>query len=172
MNPLEETMKGIRMTALAAMLVMGAGTVAAAQAAPQPETRAEKQDKRARAQGERGRKAGAQGMLRGALRGIELSDAQKSQVAVIAEKHRTEMEALRTSMRASHESGTRPDSATRAAFRARMQQLAQSRHAELRALLTVEQQKTFDANMAKMKERGEKGEKGMKHRRGERQGRK
>ena len=111
--------------------------------------------------GHGGQRGAGQGEMRGGdrrgpmmaaralLRGIDLTDAQKTKIRDIALKYRPRHEAFADTMRANRELGIRPDSTQLAK---RMQILAQER-AEIRAVLTAEQQKTFDANVAKMQDR-------------------
>ena len=107
---------------------------------------------------------GREGM-RGLLRGIELTQAQRDQVKTINEKYRAEFQTLRESlqpdMKAARDARQRGDSAaTRAAWdrnsagREKMQALMEKQRADLRGVLTAEQQKTFDANV---QQRGGKG---------------
>ena len=52
-------------------------------------------------------------------------------------------------------SAARPDSAARAAFRARARDLQQRQLADVRAVLTAEQRATFDRNVAELRQRAE-----------------
>ena len=79
------------------------------------------------------------------LKGITLSAEQQAKLDALMAKHHTQREAAAPS-------GARPDSAARAKMRADMDK----HYAEIRDLLTADQQKVFDANMAQMKERREK----------------
>lgn len=92
-----------------------------------------------------GRGAGGSRML---FNGIDLTDAQKDQVQKIMEKYRAERQAL---MPAGGQQAGPPDEATRA----KMMELSTKSQAEYRAILTAEQQKVFDKNIADMKERME-----------------
>jgi Spy/CpxP family protein refolding chaperone len=133
-------MSTFRMMALGAALVIGVSTTAQAQGAA------------AGRQGQRG--AQMREVAAGPLfRGITLSDAQKTQLRTVGERYN----ALRQEMRKDPRGGAqgagerqRPDSATRA----RMSELMQKQQGELRAILTADQQKTFDANVAQLRERG------------------
>ena len=105
-----------------------------------------------------------QGMSR-LLAGITLTDAQKTRVRDIHLKYQPRMQALRDTARANVMAGISNDSTTRL----KVQQVALAERNEIRAVLTVEQQKTFDANVAKfearrkeMKDRGRKGDRGDK----------
>ena len=106
--------------------------------------------------------------VRGLFRGIDLTQAQRDQMKTVNEKYRAQFQTLRESLKpdlkAAHDARQRGDTvAARAAFertkpaRDQMQALMQQQRTEVRALLTAEQQKTFDANVAQMKDRMEKG---------------
>lgn len=87
------------------------------------------------------------GMMGGnLLDGITLTDAQQAQVRAIREKYapqRTEiMQALRTS-------GMPPDSATMA----KMRGITEAQTADIRAILTAEQQKVLDKNVVDERDR-------------------
>ena len=86
------------------------------------------------------------GMSRMLFNGIDLTDAQKDQVQKIMEKYRAERQAL---MPAGGQQAGPPDDATRA----KMMELSTKSQAEYRAILTADQQKVFDKNVAEMKER-------------------
>jgi Spy/CpxP family protein refolding chaperone len=115
---------------------------------------------------------------RGALRGITLSDAQKAQLKTVHEKYRAQHEAERArlkpvmdAVRAARQRGD--TAAARAAWakagEARTQGAATMKQEmnDVRAVLTAEQQKQFDANAAKMAAgRGQ----AMKHRGGRKAG--
>jgi Spy/CpxP family protein refolding chaperone len=123
-------MKAIRIATLVAALCVGMTAVAAAQGAPQGQ-----------GDGRGGRAMG--GML---LQGITLTDAQKEQVKTIREKYLPQQMELRKSVQAT---GGPPDEATRA----KMIDLQNKQAAEIRAILTADQQAVFDKNLADMKER-------------------
>ncbi len=125
-------MKAIRIATLAAALCVGMTSVAAAQGAPP----------QGQGQGER-RAGGMGGML---LKDITLTDAQKDQVKTIREKYLPQQLELRKAVQAT---GAPPDEATRA----KMTDLQNKQAAEIRAILTADQQKTFDHNLHEMKER-------------------
>jgi Spy/CpxP family protein refolding chaperone len=125
----------------------------------------------------------------GMLRGITLSDAEKARIEQIHEKYRTEGQGLRESLRpAMQEARTarqRGDTAAaRAAFdrtkgdREKVRALMEREHTDVRAALSPENQKQFDANAQDFAKRraerakngkGEQG--GWGGRRGDRQGR-
>lgn len=128
--------------------------------------------RRAGGLGPRGAMGGEARIARAALRGITLSEAQRTQLRGIAERHRTErraqMDRLRQEWQANRpaagqpgrQPGERPDSATRAARQAARQQLAQQLRtsaerqvADVRAVLTPEQRTTFDRNVTELRQR-------------------
>ena len=80
--------------------------------------------------------------------GIELTDAQKDQIAKIDEKYKAEREALRP---AGGQMQGPPDEATRAKF----SEIRTKSQADYRAVLTADQQKIFDKNIDDMKARME-----------------
>jgi Spy/CpxP family protein refolding chaperone len=125
-------MKLIRIATLAAALCVGITSVAAAQGTEPPQ----------QGQGEM-RRGAMGGQL---LKDITLSDAQKAQVKTIREKYAPQQLELRKSVQAT---GGPPDEATRA----KIADLQNQQAAEIRAILTADQQKTFDHNLHEMKER-------------------
>ena len=131
-------MKVIRIATLAFALCAGLTSVAAAQGQTEPQ-----------GQGER-RGGGMGGML---LKDITLTDAQKAQVKTIREKYLPQQLELR---KASQATGGPPDEPTRA----KMMDLQEKQAAEIRAILTADQQKVFDANLKEMRDRMEARRKG------------
>ena len=123
-------MKAIRIAALAAALCVGMTSVAAAQGT----------EPQGQGQG-RGERMG--GML---LKDINLTDAQKAQVKTIRDKYVPQLQELR---KASQATGGPPDEATRT----KMMDIQTKQAADIRALLTADQQSTFDKNLAEMKAR-------------------
>jgi len=119
-------MKAIRIATLAAALCVGMTSVAAAQGVPP------------QGQGEMRRGGGMGGML---LKDITLTDAQKNQIKTIREKYMPQQMELR---KAAQATGGPPDEATRA----KMMDLQNKQAAEIRAILTADQQATFDKNLA------------------------
>jgi len=81
--------------------------------------------------------------------GITLSEAQQKQVQDITGKYREQMRAL---MPNGFQGGP-PDDATRA----KMDELRSKQTAEIRAILTADQQTIFDKNVAEAKKRREQG---------------
>ena len=86
-----------------------------------------------------GQGGGAGRMNEMLFKDITLTDAQKAQIDSIQAKVRDEQRALMTP-------GTPPDSATREKMRA----IRTRQNADIRALLTPEQQVIFDKNLAAM----------------------
>jgi Spy/CpxP family protein refolding chaperone len=93
---------------------------------------------------------GMGGML---LKDITLTDAQKAQIKTIREKYMPQQVELR---KASQATGGPPDEATRT----KMMDLQEKQAAEIRAILTADQQKVFDANLKDMRDRMEARRKG------------
>jgi len=116
-------MKLIRMVALAAALLGGATLSAHAQG------------------GMRGGGRGGGRMMERLLTGIQLSDAQKASIDSIQSAYRSQMPP-RTP-------GSPPDDATRA----KMREVMQKENADIRKVLTPDQQKMFDKNLADMRSR-------------------
>ena len=133
-------MKAIRIATLAIALCAGMTSVAAAQGQP------EKQQ----GQGEMRRGGERGGWL---LKDITLTDAQKDQIKIIREKYVPKQMELRKAVQAT---GGPPDEATRA----KMTELQSQQAAEIRAVLTADQQKTFDHNLHEMKEKMDERRKG------------
>ena len=126
-------MKAIRIATLAIALCAGMTSVAAAQGQPENQ----------QGQGEMRRGGGMGGML---LKDITLTDAQKDQIKTIREKYVPKQLELRKAVQAT---GGPPDEATRS----KMMELQTQQSAEIRAVLTADQQKTFDHNLHELKER-------------------
>jgi protein CpxP len=126
-------MKVIRIATLAFAVCAGMTSVAAAQGQPEGQ----------QGQGGMRRGGGMGGML---LKDITLTDAQKDQIKTIREKYVPKQLELRKAVQAT---GGPPDEATRA----KMTELQTQQSAEIRAILTPDQQKTFDHNLHELKER-------------------
>ena len=126
-------MKVIRIATLAFALCAGMTSVAAAQGQPEGQ----------QGQGGMRRGGGMGGML---LKDITLTDAQKDQIKTIREKYVPMQLELRKAVQAT---GGPPDEATRA----KMMELQSQQAAEIRAVLTADQQKTFDHNLHELKEK-------------------
>ena len=117
-------MKMLRISALGAALILAVAPMANAQAGG----------------GAGGGRGGAR-MMEMLFNGIELSDAQKTQVDSIQTAYRAQMLA-RTP-------GQAPDPSARAAMRETMQKET----ADIRKVLTPDQQKVFDKNVEEMRNR-------------------
>lgn len=158
-------MKHIRTLALGAVLAIGIGSVAGAQSTEKGKPPVAHEGRKH--EGDRGMRDHGMSRkhMRGhALKGVNLTDAQKEQVKSINARYRSELEALRPKGR---EDGARPDSTARAQMMAQRMEIERRQLAEVRAILTAEQRITFDANVAKMHEkaadwRAKRGEKGSK----------
>jgi Spy/CpxP family protein refolding chaperone len=122
--------------AVAAALVVGSAcaqkpaTAQATTPAPQVNTQQDGGERMGRRGGDRGQ------ML---LQGITLTTDQQTQVQAIRERHRAEMQGLNPR--------ENPDD------RAKMMQNMQTQMAEIRAVLTPDQQTQFDKNVAEMRQR-------------------
>ncbi len=125
-------MKAIRIVTLAVALGTVMTSVAGAQGQPEPAQQGQGGGMR--------RGGGMGGMI---LQGITLTDAQKAQVKAIREKYAPKMMEIR---KTSQTTGTPPD-------RAKITELHTAQSAELRAILTADQQVIFDRNAAAMKAR-------------------
>jgi Spy/CpxP family protein refolding chaperone len=73
------------------------------------------------------------------MQGITLTDKQKASVDSIQQAYRAQMPAMTP--------GTQPDSATRA----KRMEVMQNQYAAIRTVLTADQQKVFDKNLADMR---------------------
>jgi periplasmic protein CpxP/Spy len=80
------------------------------------------------------------------FRGIQLSDQQKQQLDTIRSRYRDQMRAMRDS-----------SGGDRQAMRGKMRDLMQRQSADVRAILTPDQQKVYDQNVAQMRERMREG---------------
>lgn len=129
------TRKSFTLSALGFVLAAGmaAGT-SAAQQAPQGVT---PRDTTAGAE-HRAHRGGRENML---FKGITLSPEQQKQVDTIRARHRDEMRTLRDS-----------SGGDRQAMRGKMRDMMQRHMADIRGVLTPDQQKVFDQNAAQMRE--------------------
>jgi Spy/CpxP family protein refolding chaperone len=116
-------MKAIRIVALVAALLVGGAAIASAQGSAQQ---------------------GGQGRRNMQLDGIELTDAQKSKLDEIQKKYQPEMMALRNELR---------NGGDRAELMKKSSSLRDKSSAEIRAILTPDQQVVFDKHTAEMKAR-------------------
>jgi len=118
-------MKSLRVAALVAALIIGGAAVASAQGAMQQ---------------------GGQGRRNMQLDGIELTDAQKVKLEEIQRKYQPEMMALRSEFQSG---GDRADLMKKSAA------LRERSSADIRAILTSDQQAVFDKHTAEMRARME-----------------
>ncbi len=145
----------IRSTLAAALLVFGGAVVSSAQqVTPTPQ--------RPLANGARGRLARN---LRGQLfRGITLSDAEKANLKAVRAKYAPQIKALRAELKPklleARAARQRGDTAALKALwqqssaqRDQTKQLLMAERNDIRAALTPEHQPTFDANVARLKQR-------------------
>ena len=128
----------LALAALSAVLLAGAAAPAHAQGRAAPD---------ARPRG--GMMGNQQRMTEMLFQDITLTTDQKAQVKAVQERFQPRMDSLRAEMRGAMQGGA-PDPA----MRARMTTLNTEQRAALRAILTADQQKQFDANVAKMPQRG------------------
>lgn len=163
-------MRKSRVIGFAIAGILSIGTVAQAQSTTtQPQQHGQATGRMAR---------GAQGRG-GLLRGVTLNDAEKTRVKAVRAKYQDEAKTLRESLRPAMQdvraARQKHDSvAVKAAWdrtaadRQKLQALMQRERADLRAALTPENQKVFDANAKAMEQRRAEG---RKHGKGERGGR-
>jgi len=118
-------MKAIRIVALVAALLLGGAVLASAQGAMQQ---------------------GGQGRRNMQLDGIELTDAQKAKLEEIQKKYQPEMTALRSEFQ---------NGGDRAVLMKKSAALRDRSSAEIRAILTPDQQAVFDKHTTEMKARME-----------------
>ena len=163
------------LAALAMMTVLGAVAQAQSTTTPAPRqgvARVHSDSTWKRGRGQAGKRMGDGGM-RGAFRGLNLTDAQKSQMKTIHQKYAPQfkplMESMRPAMTDARSARQRGDTAAaRAAFartadtRARLEALRLQERNEVRGILTADQQKAFDSNVANRKEHGRGRGKGLK----------
>jgi Spy/CpxP family protein refolding chaperone len=153
-------MSSVRTLALGALMIVGVAGVSAAQSTTTPPTRGSRtgQMQARRGGGEFGRD-------------LNLTDAQKAQIKTIREKYKPQNEALRTQakpfMEAARAAKQKGDTV---AFRTNIEKAHQvmlggqsfrnQENAEIRAILTPDQQAKWDARQKNMAERGKGGHKG------------
>jgi periplasmic protein CpxP/Spy len=152
-------MSSVRTLALGALMIVGVAGVSAAQSTTTPPTRAQRSE-----------------MRRGGGRGgfgadLNLTDAQKAQIKTIRAKYQPQNEALRTQakpfMDAARAARQKGDTATARAEMLKARNVMQGgqtfrnqENAEIRAILTPDQQAKWDANQKKIAEREKNGHKG------------
>jgi Spy/CpxP family protein refolding chaperone len=162
--------------AASATVAATAGAQSSAPANGQRIERSKSDSTRWKQRGAKGHGREAMGPGRAALRGVKPTDAQKAQIKAIHEKYQAQFKSYREAMKPAMDEAKaarqRGDTAAvRAAFaktastRQQAQALRAQETAEIRAILTPEQQKTFDTNVAKMNSRGDHAKKGRGNRR-------
>ncbi len=82
------------------------------------------------------------------FQGITLTADQKDKVKTVEEKFAPRLDSLRTEMRGAMQGPPNPE------LRTKMTTLNTEHRAALRAILTADQQKQFDENVARMSQRG------------------
>jgi protein CpxP len=152
----------VRTLALSALMIVGVAGVSAAQSTTTPPSRGPRSEMKGRMGPGGGREFG---------RDLNLTDAQKAQIKTIHQKYQPQNEALRNQakpfMEAARAARQKGDTV---AFRSNMEKARQvmeggksfrnQEQAEVRAILTPEQQAKFDARQKKMSERGKGDHKG------------
>ena len=150
-----------RSLALGAMMLVGVAGISAAQSTTVPKAKSDS--------GHYGR--GGRGEMREFGRDLNLTEAQKTQIKAIRAKYKPQNDALRNqakpymeAARAAHQKGDT------VAFRTNMEKARQvmqggqtfrnQENAEIRAILTPDQQAKWDARQKRMGERGKGGHKG------------
>jgi Spy/CpxP family protein refolding chaperone len=153
-------MSSVRTLALGALMIVGVAGVSAAQSTTTPPTRAPRS-------GQMQARRGGGGEFG---RDLNLTEAQKAQIKAIREKYKPQNEALRAQakpfMEAARAAKQKGDTA---AFRSNIEKAHQlmqgasfrtQENAEIRAILTPDQQAKWDARQKNMAERGKGGHKG------------
>jgi Spy/CpxP family protein refolding chaperone len=142
-------MMNIRFAALGAALVLGVSTVAVAQ----PPAGARTGRHHGAVAGADSTRRGGRGGQQALLRGIQLSETQKTQLQSIQQKYAGERRALVQQVRGNSAGATRPDSATRDRLRTQSRSLMERQFGEVRGILTADQRRTFDKNVTVVRER-------------------
>jgi len=154
-------MSSVRTLALGALMIVGVAGVSAAQSTTTPPSRAPRS-------GQMQARRGGGGEFG---RDLNLTDAQKAQIKAIRQKYQPQNEALRTqakpfiaAARTARQKGDTASARSNMEKARQVMQGGQSIHAqetaEIRAILTPEQQAKFDARQKAMSERGKGGHKG------------
>jgi Spy/CpxP family protein refolding chaperone len=163
-------MSTVRTLALGALMLVGVAGVSAAQSTATPRTRP---DAGSLHRGARGGPGGREGFGRD----LNLTDAQKAQIKTIRQKYQPQNAALRTqakpfmdAARAARQKGDTAAARSNMEKARQVMQGGQSIHtqeqADIRAILTPEQQTKFDAHQkASADRRAQGGKKGWGHKR-------
>jgi protein CpxP len=155
-------MLSVRTLALGALMIVGVAGVSAGQSTTPPSRghgSSEMQGRRGPGRGEFGRD-------------LNLTEAQKAQIKTIRAKYQPQNEALRTQakpfMDAARAARQKGDTAAARSNMEKARQVMQGgqsirtqENAEIRAILTPDQQAKFDARQKSMAERGKGGHKGL-----------
>lgn len=153
----------LRSAALGLALLAGTTAVAAAQTTAPSAPPTAQRGQAGGAHQRDGRRGGQHGR-RALLRGVKLTDAQKTQMKAIRARYQPQYKALGESMRPALQEARaarqRGDTAaTKAAFartegdRARLRALREREQSEVRGILTAEQRVNFDRNVAQLRDR-------------------
>ena len=136
--------------------LVGAAGIASAQSTQPPASRPDGRWEQKDGQGRRG--PGGRDMA--LLHGINLSDAQKAKLADVRKKTRpsdAQREQFRTAMAKARDLRQRGDTAAAEAqmrdVRVQMQHEREQRFSQIRSILTEDQRKQFDTNLAELKQR-------------------
>ncbi|MHB1223270.1 MAG: Spy/CpxP family protein refolding chaperone [Gemmatimonadaceae bacterium] len=129
----------LALAALTAVLLAGATVPAHAQGGAPPDSRP----------GRGGMMGNQQRMIGMLFQGITLTADQQARVKAVRATFQPRMDSIRAEMRGAAR-GAAPDPA----MRARMTTLDGEQRAALRAILTADQRKQFDENVARMPQRG------------------
>ena len=142
-------MKSFRLIVVGAALALGSA-VAGAQATQQGPTQPQVQQQGARRHGPGKHLKGPRGAkaAKAMFKGVNLTDAQKTQLKAVRAKYRPEREALHKQVKDRRASGQQPDSTFRASVRSQARSLHERQLADVRAILTPAQRTTFDANLS------------------------
>ena len=149
----------IRSVALGLALLGGSAAVAGAQSTTTTPPAAGRHEHGGRGKGGAyGAMGGRHGMMGGRLfKGIDLTADQKTRIQQIGERYRSEFRALhgtaQKGAQAQGQGARRERPQLTPEQRQQMQALRQRQMTEVRGVLTAEQQKQFDANVADMKAR-------------------
>ena len=154
-------MSSVRTLALGALMIVGVAGVSAAQSTTTPPTRAPRS-------GQMQARRGGGGEFG---RDLNLTDAQKAQIKAIRQKYQPQNEALRTQAKPFTEAARAArQKGDTAAFRSNMEKAHQvmqggqsfrtQENAEIRAILTPDQQAKWDDRQKNMADRGKGGHKG------------
>ncbi len=171
-------MRRIALSGLALALTLGSASLVAAQQPAQGQAPAAQQQHQ---WGRRGMRNGQRNLRRQLFKDVKLTDQQKAQIKAINQKYRAQAkqarEALRPAMQEARADRQKGDTAAaRAIFERNRPQLEQMRKAreqelqQIRAVLTPDQQKQFDANAAQLKARAQQWQQHRRERQQERKG--